>query len=315
MDNQESYPLACPACHTELEHAAPGELVCPADGQHFRRVDGIWRMLLPDRQPFFSQFMREYEAIRKAEERGSNDPAYYQALPYRDLSGRMQADWQIRAASFDAFIKQVLSPIEKRSKRPLRVADIGAGNGWLSARVASRKHSVIAIDLATNDFDGLGCFRHYASPFTPVQAEFDHLPFLDRSLDLIVFNASFHYSLGYGSTLTESLRVLDTDGKIVVMDSPVYQDEVSGKQMIKEREELFTNRYGFPSNSLPTESFITYACLEELARKFNLSRETITPFYNLSWLLRPFKARLLGSREPAKFHLLVLKRSGSGHND
>ena len=311
MGKNPSLMLACPACHAALEQPAPDEMCCPIDGQRFMRIDGIWRMLLPERQPFFSQFIREYESIRRAEGRGSDDPAYYRALPYRDLTGQMQTDWQIRAASFDALIKQILLPAEKTSSQPLRVVDIGAGNGWLSGRLAGRGHTVMAVDLISNDYDGLGCFRYYNSAFTPLQAEFDHLPFQDQSADLIIYNAAFHYSLDYAITLAESVRVLAKAGKIVVMDSPVYHDQASGKQMVKERENFFSSQYGFPSNALPTESFITYSRLDELAGRLHLSVQTITAFYNLNWLLRPLKARLLGSREPAKFHLIVFEKSNT----
>jgi len=35
-------------------------------------------------------FLEQYAIIRHAEGRGSDDPAYYRALPYRDLSGKSQ---------------------------------------------------------------------------------------------------------------------------------------------------------------------------------------------------------------------------------
>ena len=44
-------------------------------------------MLAAERQ----RFLEDYSRIRQAEGRGSDDPAYYLALPYRDLSGRL--DW------------------------------------------------------------------------------------------------------------------------------------------------------------------------------------------------------------------------------
>jgi len=37
------------------------------------------------------RFLEEYRQIRYAEGRGSDDAAYYRALPYRDLTGRNSA--------------------------------------------------------------------------------------------------------------------------------------------------------------------------------------------------------------------------------
>ena len=74
-------------------------------------------------------------------------------------------------------MERCLSPAEERLARPLRLLDLGAGNGWLSYHLARRGHEAAAVDLTVNDFDGLGAHVHFDAPFTPVQAEFDHLPF------------------------------------------------------------------------------------------------------------------------------------------
>jgi SAM-dependent methyltransferase len=292
-------PLVCPHCRSQLESISNDELRCSQDGLTFRKVDGIWRFLLPEREEGYTGFIRDYEAVRRFEGRGSADESYYRTLPYHGTS-----DWKIRSASFDTFVEQVLAPIEKTGKH-LRIVDMGAGNGWLSNRLSSRGHEVAAVDLTINDFDGLGCHRFYDSTFTSVQAEFDHLPFPDRSVDMILFNASLHYSVNYEQTLLEALRALDVDGNLIVLDSPVYQDAGSGSSMVREREEQFTKRYGFPSNSLQSENYLTYSRLQALANKLNLKWNFITPFYGISWQLRPILARLLGHREPAKFHIIV----------
>ena len=305
MANLPSFTFACPRCLSPLDQPSPDEMCCPTDGLHFRRVDDVWRMLLPERAPLFAQFTREYESVRRAEGRGDNHPDYYRALPFHDLSGRMPGDWQIRRASFEALIERVVTPLERQLARPLRVLDVGAGNGWLSNRLAQRGHAAAAVDLSSNEFDGLGCFHFYDAAFTPVQAEFDHLPFGESSVDLVVFNASFHYSTNYAATLGEAQRVLASPGKVIVMDSPVYADKASGEQMVNERQQEFTRKFGFPSNALPSENFLTYPRLEELAAGSAERVQLITPHYNLRWQIRPLKARLLGRREPAKFHLIV----------
>lgn len=268
-------------------------------------------MLMPERTSVFTQFTQDYERIRRAEGRGSDNPGYYRSLPYRDTSGRMKSDWRIRAASFDAFLKHVVLPMEQSLQKPLRVLDLGAGNGWLSNHLARRGHIVAAVDLMTNDFDGLGCYRFYDTVFTPVQAEFDHLPFPDLVADLAIFNASLHYSVSYVDALNESLRVLDPAGKIILIDSPIYKDSTSGAQMVRERNNQFRKKFGFPSDALPSENYITYERINELAAGLNLRCKIIKPYYGIHWLLRPLKALLLGLREPAKFHIIVYHRGGA----
>jgi SAM-dependent methyltransferase len=301
--------LACPRCHTPLEEVEAVTKRCSKDGLTFQRLDGIWRMLLPEREEYFAPFVREYETVRRGERRGSGDKAYYNSLPYRDLTGTTPHGWKIRAASFDAFLERVLEPMEKELSRPLRVLDLGAGNGWLSNRLAFRGHDVAAVDLTVNDFDGLGCHRFYESAFLPVQAEFDHLPFAEASAEAVVFNASLHYSVDIERTLREALTVLDARGVLVILDSPFYRDGASGARMVAEREAQFRKQYGFASDSLPSENYLTYARLNELGNKLKLNWESITPFYGLRWSLRPLLAFLLRRREPAKFHVIAGRRS------
>ena len=300
--------FACPICRTPLTPLNAARQRCPVDETIYECRDGIWRFLTPDRQMYFDRFMHEYQIVRQAERRGSTDAVYYRALPFADLSGRFTTDWQIRARSFRAFQRDVLQPLERDVQRPLHVIDLGAGNGWLSYRLAQRGHVVAAIDLLTNSTDGLGAHVHYDAPFTPVQAEFDRLPLAEKQIDLIIFNASLHYSTHCEPTLCEALRVLQPTGKVVILDSPIYHSNESGLQMVREREAAFTRAYGFPSNALPSENYLTDQRLHDLAEALHLQWKWIQPFYGWRWLLRPVKARLLRRREPARFAVVVGQR-------
>jgi len=271
-------------------------------------VDGIWRFLLPESEAHYTRFIADYEAVRRSEGRGSPSAGYYRALPFRDLSGRHPADWAIRARSFNVLVKNVLTRLQNPLERSLKILDLGAGNGWLSNQLAAQGDRVIAVDLLINDQDGLGAWKHYEHSFTPVQAEFNHLPITDRFADSVMFNASFHYSEEYARTLTEALRVLSTEGLIVVLDSPVYRRGASGERMVQEREEQFKEKYGLASDNLQSENYLTYTRLKELARDLNLKWKRVTPFYGLRWMFRPVTAMLLRRREPAKFHLIVGRR-------
>ncbi|MCS7313271.1 MAG: class I SAM-dependent methyltransferase [Acidobacteria bacterium] len=137
--------------------------------------------------------------------------------------------------------------------------------------MAGRGHIVVAVDLITNSWDGLGAHGHYDEAFLPVQAEFDRLPFAEGQFDVAVFNASLHYSTDYGITLTEALRVLHLDGRVVVMDLPVYRDAASGHQMVQGREAEFVRKYGFPSDAIPSEHYLTYGRLQGPGRGAGLT--------------------------------------------
>jgi HemK-related putative methylase len=305
------FTLVCPQCRGPLEWLDADTLGCPIDQHTFQRRDGIWSMLSRERAAYFGPFMRDYETIRRAEARGSDNPDYYRNLPFSDLTGAFSEDWRIRATSYRTLLERVVQPLERQLGRPLQILDIGAGNGWLAHRLARRGHDVAAVDLLTNAFDGLGAHIHYETPFTPVQAEFDRLPFATGSVDLVVFNGALHYSTSYQTTLSEALRVLQPAGRLAVLDSPVYRHAASGDAMVREREAEFVRRYGFASNAIPSENYLTYRRLDELAATLGLEWRLSEPFYGLEWSLRPWRAKLRRRREPAKFLLIVSEPVGA----
>lgn len=299
----DAFTFVCPVCKTALEPVGAEQLICPADGRAYHQVDGIWRFLPPERELFFAQFIHEYETVRRAEGRGSTEAAYYRSLPFRDLTGQRQTDWQIRARSFTMLVQQVVIPMEREAKRPLRILDLGAGNGWLSYQLARRGHHLAAVDLAVNPVDGLGAYVYYDVTFTPVQAEFDWLPFADGQADLVVFNASLHYTPEYETTLGRALRVV-SEGKIVIVDTPVYHDAASGAQMVREREADFQRRYGFASNAIASENYLTYDRLASLAQTLSIRWRLLWPVPRWRWTIRRWRTRWRGQREPAQFPIV-----------
>ncbi len=304
------WTFACPRCQGSLEAAGPDTLRCPQDGLAFPRQAGIWRFLPPDRARFYARFLAEYETVRRAEGRAIEDSATFRALPFPEPSHPLAGMWRQRAQSFAALLAQVVAPLEQARKgQPLRILDLGAGNGWLSYRLAQRGHVLAGVDLAVNDWDGLGAHVHYDCPFTPIQAEFDALPLAPAQADLLIFNASFHYARDYAKTLAEAWRVLAPGGLLAILDTPVYHDPESGRRMVQEREAGFQERFGFPSNALASRNFLTYQELAELGRSVGIRWRLLWPTPRWRWAVRRARAWLRGQREPAQFPL-ILGRKG-----
>jgi SAM-dependent methyltransferase len=307
--------LRCPRCFENMGAFDPLDSslrpVCEQCGFVLLNSDGIWEALAPDREERFRQFVREYQTVRAQEGRGSPCADFYLALPYEDVTRRNRWQWAIRARSYRFLDDKLLPQIEQNYPQGMNVLDIGAGNGWLSYRLALRGHRPVAVDLLDNDEDGLGAARHYfpclPSPFARFQGEMDRLPFAEAQFDLALFNASFHYSENYERTLRETLRCLGRPGNVIILDSPFYAHDVSGRQMVQERQAEFQKRYGFPSNSIPCREYLTDETLGDLARACGLRWSILKPWYGLGWAFRPLKARLLGRRQPAKFYLLLAR--------
>ena len=310
-----SLRLQCPVCQagarSPLSLSQPRCLEC---GYRIAEVDGIWSALPPDREASFRQFVHDYELVRAKEGRGSPSSDYYLALPFRDLTGRNVWQWRIRARTFRYVERCLLGQIAHSYPQGCDVLDVGAGNGWLSYRLAQRGHRPVAVDLLYNDTDGLGAARHYfsqlARPFLRFKAEMDQLPFAPAQFDIVIFNASLHYSADYRRTLGEALRCLRTPGHLIIADSPFYWHDESGQAMIDEKRAVFERQFGFRSDSIQSCEYLTPGVLNHLERELGVRWTIHKPWYGIKWALRPVKARFMRRREPSKFYLLHARIGG-----
>jgi len=305
--------LRCPGCEHGFPNdvTSPFQFTCPACGFVIPEVNGIVRALTPEVSTHFERFVRDYEVVRAKEGWGCQTPDYYLALPFNDLTNKHNWIWRIRARTLLYLQNHVLPKIQSAKSSGCRVLDIGAGNGWLSYRLAKRGYHPIAVDLLDNDVDGLGAARHYLAQlprsFPRFQADMDHLPFDSGQFDVAIFNASFHYSSDYERTLREVLRCVRRPGIVVVADSPFYWREESGKQMLEERRAMFEQQFGVRSDVNHNREYLTQKTLDKLAQRLAIQWNVGKPWYGMSWALRPIKARLLHRREPSKFYLLWFK--------
>jgi len=295
----------CPRCTANIDR-----LDCQFCGLRMPVNHGIVNALPPDRATHFARFIREYEHIRTVEGRWSQDDDFYLSLPYKDTSGRNSKQWKIRARSYDHLMRHILN----RSLQPAgnRILDLGAGNCWMSYRLAVAGYRPYAVDLLTNDRDGLGAgdrFRKYLPALFPrFQAELAHLPFQDEQFDAVIFNASFHYAEDYGATLHEALRCVKRGAPVIISDTPWYSHDESGKRMVAERNSSFIECYGTASDSIKSLEYLTDERLQSLEEKFGIRWMIYRPRYGLNWAIRPLIARLYNRREPSRFRIYATRK-------
>jgi SAM-dependent methyltransferase len=297
--------LRCPRCATAILQAD-----CPACSFSITVRCGIARALAPESQARLSGFIDEYERIREAEGRGSESGDFYLGLPYRDSSGRDPGQWHVRARSHDYAMRNLLS---EKACRPMgMVLDLGAGNCWMSYRLALAGYRPCAVDLLTNDSDGMGAARHYRTRlpalFPRFQASFGQLPFVDDQFDAAVFNASFQYSEDGEASLRESLRCVRPGGMVIISDTPWYPRPEDGSRMVAERRAAFLGRHGTAGDSLAMLDFLTDEWLQRMQRALSIQWEIHRPWYGLAWAMRPVVATLRGRRRPSRFRLYVARK-------
>jgi ubiquinone/menaquinone biosynthesis C-methylase UbiE len=188
--------------------------------------------------------------------------------------------------------------------QPTRILDLGAGTGWLANQLTRLGHRCIALDIFRDSHDGLLAVQHMENALPAIEADFDRLPFAGASFDLAVFNASFHYSSNYIHTLHEVRRVLTPQGRVVILDSPVYRKREHGERMRAERQESFERQFGFRSEALRSIEFLDVPTLGTLEHETGIQWTIHRPWYGWSWHLRPLRAKLRRQRPPSRFWIL-----------
>jgi len=298
--------LQCPRCRANIDR-----MECQFCGLQMRVKDGIVYSLPPDREKYYACFIEDYEHIRTAEGRFSQKDEFYLCLPYRDISERNSKQWRIRARSYDHLLNCVLKQNPRLEGG--RILDLGAGNCWMSYRLALAKYRPLAVDLLTNDRDGLGAAEHFRSRlpamFPRFQAELARLPFQNEQFDAVVFNASFHYSEDYVATLREALRCVKSGGMVIISDTPWYSSEESGRRMVLERRTSFLQRYGTASDSIKSLEYLTEDRLRTMEEQLGARWTIHAPRYGLTWAMRPLVARLLNRREPSRFRIYSTRKA------
>jgi SAM-dependent methyltransferase len=249
-------------------------------------------------------FAVQYRTVRSGDGFRQDEPQYYRMLPYVAAADPRAAEWRIRRSSYATLRRQLLPDTWQGA---LRIADLGAGCGWLAHKLVALGHSAVAVDRFDDDVDGLGACRHYPVQFPAVRADFDALPFEPEQFDMVVFNASLHYSPDPGATLDAADRLLVPGGVIVVMDSPMFHDAGDGRQMVTSELARFARERAAVSPERAGIGFLTFAALDRAAVGLKKTA-TFTPSRGpLGWRLRRAIGRIRLGRPPASFGVWVAR--------
>ena len=164
-----------------------------------------------------TSFASSYWSLRRKEKRNYSDEEL-RALPYVPSHSAHAGEWKMREHSV-----RLLTRYLRKFQRPLHIAEIGCGNGWLSNRLAGIKEAMVT-GLDPNPAEIAQAQR----VFPPSQA----LHFIEaefpagisiHSQDIVLFASSFQYFESAESTILQSLACLKKGGEIHILDSPFYE--------------------------------------------------------------------------------------------
>ncbi|GAB4003873.1 class I SAM-dependent methyltransferase [Spirosoma migulaei] len=138
-------------------------------------------------------------------------PNISKAVPHSD-------EWSFRKATSDQFCKNLCD-----QNKMANVLDLGCGNGWFSAKMASHSFiHVIGIDLNLPELKQAQ--RLFASPNLQFCYGniFDDI-FLEKQFDYVVLNASVQYFPSTSALFNLLFTLLKPSGQIHILDSPFYE--------------------------------------------------------------------------------------------
>lgn len=190
--------LRCPVCRGELASAGNG-LACRRCGRTYAVEAGI-PLLLHDDLPGAAAKRRESAGwVEKARREGWYEPddeadARLPAGPDDDLG------WLGTRHSFQVLLDRY--PVAPGA----RVLEVGAAKAWAAPHWRERGCEYVATDVLVDPRIGLGRGAFYGD-FARVQADGEHLPFADRSFDLVYCVATLHHALDLGRMVRELARV------------------------------------------------------------------------------------------------------------
>jgi SAM-dependent methyltransferase len=115
------------------------------------------------------------------------------------------------------------------------VADLGAGTGWLSYRLARAGYRVLAIEASLDGDFGLRATEVYRAQapeqLLPIQGDLEHPPLALGKTSLVLLNASLHYANDLVETLQRAAATLQPKGCLVVIDTPIARHPHPGTGM------------------------------------------------------------------------------------
>jgi ArsR family transcriptional regulator len=103
---------------------------------------------------------------------------------------------------------------------PLRVADLGCGEGYLTVEASRWASRVIAVDRSPDVLKRARALasRRRVSNVTWKRGELEKLPVRDGSVDVALLSQALHHAENPGRALDEAVRILAPGGRVLILE-------------------------------------------------------------------------------------------------
>lgn len=188
-----------------------------------------------------STFEDLYLNVRRYENRLITDEELL-LLPDVEPLNTHYKEWQVRKRSSQRLIDYL-----KNKNKPLKILEIGCGNGWLTAKLAGIPNSnVIGLDINREEISqAKRVFKRENLEF--IADSFDAMMFGGEKFDIILFAASIPYFRDVEAILNNSLACLAENGEIHIIDTHFYKPAAIDDAVI--RMQNYYAEMGYPEMS------------------------------------------------------------------
>lgn len=128
---------------------------------------------------------------------------------------------------------------------PVRVADLGCGEGYLTIETSRWASSVVAVDRSADVLERARALatRRHVSNVTWVRGELDELPIADASVDVALFSQALHHADDPERAVHEAARIMTPGGRVLILDLRDHEEAWV-------RDRLGDRWLGFPEERL-----------------------------------------------------------------
>ena len=173
-------------------------------------ADPILESLLKQAQQQIPEAARDRLATRRVLKKRQDKMRSF----FDSVAGRLGRDYA-PGKSWKSLAEALL-----RLMPPLVIADLGAGEGAFALMLAQRAAKVIAVDTSARMIE-VGreqALRHGVKNVEFRLGDMEEVPIDDGAIDLVFFSQSLHHALHPERAIQEAFRILQPEGRIIILD-------------------------------------------------------------------------------------------------
>lgn len=179
-----------------------------------------------------------YLELRKKEGRIYSDTEVKQ-LPDVPKGHPLANEWKVRKHSAKKLVNAL-----KTKNRPLKILEIGCGNGWLCHQLSCIPHSdITGVDVNKPELEQADRLFGSIPNIRFVCGDIFEDGLLEKDYSVIVFASSIQYFENITTTIERALSLLSNKGEIHIIDTPFYTS-VQNALAARQRSERYFSQCG-----------------------------------------------------------------------